>query len=153
MSNLSLTEFADKVRDVMAVLTREFLKYQTSEFYKTKITMPQFIVMNFLSTHGESNMTDLAQFINVTTAAVTGMIDRLVRDGCVARASDPNDRRITRIGLTAKGSKIVKDIIERQRKMMMEIFGMISEVEREQYLKILEHIQHHIKEREVIHKS
>jgi DNA-binding MarR family transcriptional regulator len=148
MTELSISEFADRVRDVMAVISREFLRYQTEEFYKTKITMPQFIVMNFLNRRGESSMTDLAHFINVTTAAVTGMVDRLVRDGYVARSNDPKDRRIIRIALTAKGARVVKLMLEDQRKIMIEMFGMISPSERRQYLKILEHIQHHIKEKE-----
>ncbi|MDD5423091.1 MAG: MarR family transcriptional regulator [Candidatus Omnitrophota bacterium] len=153
MSDLSLSEFADRVRDIMAVVSREFIKYQTKDFYRMKITMPQFIVLNFLSTHGESSMTDLAHYIKVTTAAVTGMVDRLVREGYATRLDDPKDRRIKRLTLTSKGNKIVGYILGQHRKVMMEMFGMISAEERAEYLKILEHIQHHIKEREALSKS
>ena len=34
---------------------------------------------------------------------MTGMIDRLVRDGLLTRAQDPNDRRKYRISLTDAG--------------------------------------------------
>ncbi len=146
MSTLSLREFAGHLTEIMSVIIKEFLKYQTGEFYKTRITLPQFFVMDMLNRRGESRMTDLARFINVTTAAMTGVVDRLVRDGYAMRTSDPNDRRIIKIRLTPKGDRTVKRIIERRRQMIMKIFGMISQAEREEYLKILTHIRDRLKE-------
>jgi DNA-binding MarR family transcriptional regulator len=83
--------------------------------------------------------------MNITTAAMTGIVERLVRDKYVVRTSDPNDRRIIRVRPTAKGSRIVKDMIENRKRLVMKIFGVISEKEREEYLKILMHIREHLK--------
>ena len=110
MSNLSLSEFSDQLVEIMPVISREFYKKQTGEFYKMKITMPQFVVLEILHREGQSRMTDLARLINVSTAAMTGIVDRLVRDGYLARASDPDDRRIIKVDLTVKGSKAVKNL-------------------------------------------
>ncbi len=148
MSNISLAEFADKVDEIMPVIAREFLKQKVDNLFKVRLTMPQMIVLNMLDRHGESKMTDLAHFINVTTAAMTGVVDRLVRDGYVRRASDPKDRRIIRTALTAKGKRLVDDIAKERKRMMVKVFGMISQAEREAYLNILTHIQEHLKEPE-----
>jgi DNA-binding MarR family transcriptional regulator len=90
-------------------------------------------------------MSDLAHYMNVTTAAMTGMIDRLVRDGYLKRHDDPSDRRIIRVYLTKKGKNTVKDTIEHKRKMTINLFGKISQAERENYLSILMHIRDHLK--------
>ncbi len=146
MAAHTLSEFSDKLNEIMPVISREFLKHQTGEFYKAKITLSQFMVMDILHRHTESRMTDLARFINVTTAAVTGIIDRLVRDGYVKRQSDSRDRRIIKVSLTAEGNSVVQKMIERRKQVTRKIFGIITEEEREAYLKILEHVRDHLKE-------
>ena len=146
MSNLSLSEFSDRVVEIMPVIAREFYKKQTGEFYKMKITMPQFVVLEILHREGQSRMTDLARLINVSTAAMTGIVDRLVRDGYAARASDPCDRRIIKAGLTAKGSRAVKNIIDQRKQIFGRVFGVLSQEEREGYLKILVSVRDRLKE-------
>jgi len=145
MSNLTLTEFADRVGELMPEISREFLRNQTVEFYKVKITLPQCVILDTLDKSGESNMSDLARNMNVTTAAMTGIADRLVRDGYVMRASDPDDRRVVKIKLTAKGNKVVRMLREHRREMTIKLLGVLSQSERECYLKILTRIKDGIK--------
>lgn len=144
MSQVSLSEFADKLNEIMRVIMRSSLSSQSSQFYKMKITMPQFFVMSFLDKNKESKMTDMANFLKVTTAAMTGIIDRLARDGYVVRSADPSDRRVIRIKLTSKGSKIVKDITDKRKQMTIKMFGTISDKERQDYLNILTKIKDNI---------
>jgi DNA-binding MarR family transcriptional regulator len=141
MSSLSAPEFADKVSEAMAVIYKEFMKQQASEFYKLKVTVPQLAILEFLHRAGEASMSDMAHNMNVTTAAMTGIIDRLVRDGYVGRLHDEQDRRVIRIKLTAKGNSIVKSIIEKKRHLTTRIFSTLSHSEREEYLKILNRIR------------
>ena len=141
MTGLSAAEFADKVSETMAVIYREFMKQQASEFYKLKVTVPQLGILEFLHRSGGSNMSDIARYMNVTTAAMTGIVDRLVRDGYVMREHDDNDRRIVRIKLTAKGGSVVRSMIERKRRFTAKIFSTLSHSEREEYLKILTRIR------------
>ena len=147
MASLSLAEFADRVNEIMPVISREFLRHQSGDFYKMKITLPQFVVLDTLNRCGESRMSDLARCMSVTTAAITGIADRLVRDGYVVRASDPKDRRIVKVRLTAKGTSMIRKSIVQRKNMMMDIYGAISQKEREEYLRILAHIRDHIVEK------
>lgn len=146
MPDKSLAEFADKLTEIMPVLMKASLKGIPQGFYKTKITMPQFIVLDMLNRSGEMKMTDLAHLLNVTTAAVTGLVDRLTRDGFVARQHNAEDRRIVKVKMTAKGAGVVGTMIEKRKKATMEIFGMISQEERDEYLRILMHIRDHLVE-------
>jgi DNA-binding MarR family transcriptional regulator len=137
----SLVGFADRMNEVMPTIIKEFARRQINELYKGKITLPQFLVLEFLYRKGESKMTDLAHFMGVSTAAMTGIGDRLVRDGYIKRAYDPNDRRIVRVKLIARGSDLVEKINEQRRQMVIKIFGKISENDRNDYLRILMQIK------------
>jgi DNA-binding MarR family transcriptional regulator len=103
--------------------------------------MPQCIILDSLDRTGESSMSDLAKSMGVTTAAMTGIVDRLVRDGYVTRVSDPDDRRVVKIKLTTKGERVVKTLHEHRRQMMVKLFGVLSQTEREDYLRILTRIK------------
>jgi len=146
MSQLSLTEFADQVTEMHPVIMREFYKQDTGGFYKIRITLPQLVVVNVLAREGELRMTDLARSMNVTTAAMTGIIDRLVRDGYVKREADAGDRRAVKVSVTAKGLKVAKSAAEHHKKIIARVFSVISQTEREEYLRILTIVRDRLKE-------
>ena len=54
MPQLSLTEFADKIHEIMPVIIREFARRQVDELRKGKITLPQILILDFLDKKGES---------------------------------------------------------------------------------------------------
>lgn len=139
--SISLYEFADELNKIMPTIIKEFARRHANELYKGKITLPQFFILNYLHENGESKMTDLAHFVKVTSAAMTGVIDRLVKYKYVLRVSDPKDRRIIKIRLTAKGEELIKKINQQRRSMVINIFGKISVAERDEYLKILTRIR------------
>ena len=141
MTQISLSEFADKMSEVIPLISKDFLRQQSSEFYKVKVTLPQIIILNFLHTQGETKMSDMARTMEVTTAAMTGIVDRLVRESYVTRVYDPSDRRIIKTRLTSKGKILVERINQQRQQMIIKIFGKISAVERQDYLTILMHIR------------
>jgi DNA-binding MarR family transcriptional regulator len=141
MRRVPISAFADTMNEVMPVIIKGFSRRQTDELYKGKITLPQFLILEFLLKEGESKMTALAHYMEVTTAAMTGIVDRLVKCGYVIRVFDPDDRRIIKTKLTLKGAELVKRVTQQRRQMIINIFGKISEVERNNYLSILMRIR------------
>jgi len=137
MAQDSLLEFADKMNEIMPGIIQGFARRQADELYKGKITLPQFLILDFLSRQGESRMTDMAHFMHVTTAAMTGIVDRLVGYGYVVRVYDPEDRRIIKIKLTDQGNALLKKINRHRRQMVINIFGRLSQGNRRDYLRIL----------------
>jgi DNA-binding MarR family transcriptional regulator len=56
--------------------------------------------------HGENaRVQDLSGDIGITVGAASKVVDRLERDGLVARRPNPRDRRSSLISLTSEGSK------------------------------------------------
>ncbi len=137
MSQLSITEFADRLNEVMPEIMREFARHQVSEIYEGKITIAQMLVLEYLYSHGQCKMKDLAAAMRVSTAAMTGLVERLVREKYVARLFQANDRRIINIDLSAKGRDLVKKIIHQKREMAIKAFGRVSQQDRSDYLRIL----------------
>lgn len=141
MSNISLSEFADRLQEIIPVIMREFSRRQSNELSSGRITLQQFLVLEYLFKKSESRMTDLARFMEITTAAMTGIADRLVRNSYIARFFNANDRRVVNIKLTLKGQELVKKINLQRRHMIMKIFSKISFQDRQDYLRILTQIK------------
>lgn len=141
MPEALLTDFVDKISGIMPVIMRQFSRYQVNELYRGKITLQQFFILEFLNTNKCCKMKELADSMGVTTAAATGIVDRLVRDGYIVRFYDSSDRRIVGVKLSSKGAELVKKIICQRRHAMLKMFSGISEADRRDYLRILTRIK------------
>ncbi len=133
----SLAKFADQINAIMPTLMREFGRNKMRLLSMANITFPQFFILDHLNRQGESTMTGLAKFMDVSTAAMTGTIDRLVEAGYCQRFYDSRDRRLIRMKLTSRGQEIAKKVNEERRRSIIDMFSMLSEKERKDYLRIL----------------
>lgn len=69
-------------------------------------SLPRFDLMAQLDRHPAGlKMRELSQRLMVTGGNITGLTDRLVAEGLVERAEDPDDRRAFTVRLTAEGRK------------------------------------------------
>ncbi len=58
------------------------------------ISMTQLHVMHLLERHGELPMSRLAEMLDVSMSAATGLVDRVEERGFVERIRVPEDRRV-----------------------------------------------------------
>src|SRR4029077_11786488 len=76
------------------------------------ITLPQFDVLVQLSRQTEGlSFVDISRRLLVTSGNLTGIVDRLEREGLVIRTQDTADRRIVRIRLTPKGKDLIGRLV------------------------------------------
>ncbi|MFA5099557.1 MAG: MarR family winged helix-turn-helix transcriptional regulator [Candidatus Omnitrophota bacterium] len=141
MDSRPLTDFAESIVEVIPEVARGFWKWEIKELTSGAITPPQFFIMIYLHKMGQARMTDIARYLFVTTAASTGIVERLVKGGYVERVYDPADRRIIKVKLTGKGLMMVKKTIGHKIDRIKEIFGKLSGTDREAYLRILTNIK------------
>jgi DNA-binding MarR family transcriptional regulator len=137
MTGISITDFADKMEQIMPEIMKGFIHRLHSDVFQGKVTLPQLSILDLLNRQGASKMTDLANYMKVTTAASTGIVQRLVLLGYVQREFDQKDRRIIKIRLSTKGIELLKKLIQQRRQMITKVFGQISEDDRGEYLRIL----------------
>ena len=82
----------------------------------------------------------LSKEMRVSAPTITGVIDRLVRNGYLRRTHDREDRRVVNVELTEKGRATVEHILSEINKRWYRILMQLSEKEREDYLRILKRI-------------
>ncbi len=141
MSQHEIDTFADEMNDILPYIAREFGRRQAKQLFKGKFTFPQFSLLDYLSREGGATMTGLARFMSVTTPAMTGTINRLVKAGYCQRVYDAEDRRLIRVNLTRRGHEVVRKVNSERHGMIIEVFGSLSARERREYLRILKRIR------------
>ena len=78
---------------------------------------------------GESSPGQLARRLRVTPAVVTGLIDRLERQGYVRREAEPADRRRFRLVLTENGLAVSREV---QQALASELAAQFASASPEQ---------------------
>lgn len=137
MSGINLQDFSKKMTTLLPNVIRGFLRKQTDELAKGKISIPQYLVLDFIFSNGVQKMSRLAKEMAVSLPAMSGLIERLHRLGLVKRMYDSKDRRVIKITLTVKGQGVVIKIRTQREKIISKIFGQIAAEERKEYLRIL----------------
>jgi len=95
-------------------------------------TLPRFDVMAALWRAPEGMlMSELSRFLLVSNGNVTGIVDRLVADGLVARATRAGDRRTSVVRLTAAGRDAFTAMAEAHGQWIDELLGGIAPADAE----------------------
>src|SRR3984885_6643357 len=108
-------------------VARERLKSQFNA------TLPRFDVMAALYRKPDGMlMSEISRFLMVSNGNVTGIVDRLVSDGLVARSQRNGDRRTSFVSLTRKGRATFADMAGGHENWVDELLGGISVRDTEQ---------------------
>lgn len=102
------------------------------------VTLPQFDVMSVLEHAGRSlTMSELSKALMVSNGNVTGVVDRLVRDGFVRRTPSTNDRRVQFIDLTETGLERFTAMAARHERWVTELFDALNARELDELSRLL----------------
>src|SRR5919202_1909879 len=74
-------------------------------------SLPVWRVLAALLAHPGHTVTGLAEACLLQQPTMTKLLDRMVRDGLVARAQDARDRRVQRITLTPEGEAKAAELV------------------------------------------
>lgn len=102
-------------RSVMMAVSRTrraWMEHTRAVALKIGIPDSYRTVISFLFRHPGSSQKEIAEFANVTTAAINQTIKEMIADGFVRKETDENDRRHTRIFLTEKGEETGQKVRE-----------------------------------------
>jgi DNA-binding MarR family transcriptional regulator len=103
------------------------------------VTLPQFDVMAALARKdGGMTMTELSRYLMVSNGNVTGIIDRLVAERMVARATIVADRRATMVRLTPRGKSHFAAIAKAHESWVDELLNGFSRKEVETMIGLLD---------------
>jgi DNA-binding MarR family transcriptional regulator len=99
---------ADELADFIMFTQRSFLLDLSNELNDGHVSYAQFFLLGYLAKEEYLTMTDIAKKMGHSTAAATGLVDRLEKLGYVQRLHAADDRRKVMVQITKKGIELVK---------------------------------------------
>jgi DNA-binding MarR family transcriptional regulator len=104
---------------------------------RAELTGPQLTVVKMLEAFGPLSLSELSERIRAQNSTVTGIIDRMEREGLVARERSKEDRRVVHIRLTPKGDAIAREIPVEPMVVFREALASLSAAEMRELMKIM----------------
>ena len=99
------------------------------------LSYPQFFLLTYLSSEEYLTMTDISKKMGHSTAAATGLVDRLEKLGYVQRLHASEDRRKVMVQITKKGIELVDRIRDDITSSLVELMVDLDTNEQEALLK------------------
>ncbi|GJQ37536.1 MAG: MarR family transcriptional regulator [Anaerolineaceae bacterium] len=76
------------------------------------LSLSHFGILMHLYYRGANDISEMGEHLDITVAAASQLINRLVEEQLVDRAESPKDRRVRQLTLTAKGRALIEKAIE-----------------------------------------
>jgi DNA-binding MarR family transcriptional regulator len=127
----------DQVLEAIIYLYTESRRITKEVARRVELTGPQLTVVKMLETVGELSLSDLSDRIRAQNSTVTGIIDRMEREGLVVRARSTEDKRVVRIRLTEKGERIAREIPVEPMEIFRSALAGLTLAETRDLLRIL----------------
>lgn len=105
------------------------------------LTRSQWRVVAYVSRTPGISQTELAESIECSRMAITGLLDRMQIKGLVERREVEGDRRIRAVFLTDKGSTLVKRMNRAAVNVLEQVFAGTTQTDRKHLHQLLEEIK------------
>ncbi len=132
----------DRVTDVAAALesTVESLlgALESARLAQSPAVPPaQLRVLTIIARAGHTNMSRLAEALDVVPSSASRLCDRLEATGLLRRVPDPRDRREVRLLLTPAAQRLLEDLRERRRSALAEVLERMSPTSRQELVRAM----------------
>src|SRR5215207_11593521 len=95
------------------------------------------LVMSLDSDKKAFTVTEISNLLQITPAGVTHLINPLEEAEYIERLPDPNDRRIVRIGLTAKGTQTAETLISEVQENLIGLVNHLGEEDSKTLIRLM----------------
>ena len=119
---------AGRLADFVLFTQRSCILNLSKELNRGNLSYPQFFLLTYLSSEEYLTMTDIASKMGHSTAAATGMIDRIEKLGYVDRLHASEDRRKVMVRITSKGVELVSHM---RKEIAADLAGILSTMDEE----------------------
>jgi len=130
----------EKLADIFTVLQRCFLMNLSKELARGKVSFPQYFLLGYLALRKHLTMTEIAAKMGHTTAAATGLVDRLEKLGYAKRMHASDDRRKIEVKITPAGLCLVAQIREDMVTSLGGMMRLLSPTEQKAWVQVYEKI-------------
>lgn len=128
-SGASVKADADRLADFVLFTQRSCILNLSSELSKGQISFSQFFLLTYLSSEEYLTMSDIAKKMGHSTAAATGLVDRLEKLSYVERTHAAEDRRKIMVRITSKGISLVSKM---RNEIANDLAGILASMDEDQ---------------------
>ena len=125
-------QFSQAIRSWMDVFMHRSMRGWGLFAKSTGLSMPQFSVLMQLHYRGACGMSEISERFEVTAAAASQLVDKLVQSGFIKREEDPHDRRAKLLNLTDRGKELIQRGIEERYRWVDQLAERLTAEERVQ---------------------
>jgi DNA-binding MarR family transcriptional regulator len=97
----------------------------------------QLRVLTIVAAADHTNMSRLAEALEVVPSSASRLCDRLEAAGLLRRVPDPRDRREVRLLLTPAAQRLLEELRERRRAALAEVLERMSPARRQELVHAL----------------
>ena len=120
-----MTENLQLVEHLVRVQTRLWNQLDRVLLADHQVSMAWLVALRVLDAAPGSRVQDLAENIDISPGGASKLVDRLVAAGLVDREIDSDDRRVSRLRLTAPGRRAGRDGSRRAEAWLVSRFGPV----------------------------
>jgi DNA-binding MarR family transcriptional regulator len=120
------TKLSEALREWIEVFIHRSMR-DTIQFRKEfELSIPQIFTLMKLHYRGACGVSEVGNYLGITDAAASQMVDRLVQLKYLERAEDPDDRRVKQLTLTVRGRALVDKNLEARRRWLEDLVATLS---------------------------
>lgn len=128
-SGASVQADADRLADFVLFTQRSCILNLSTELNKGNVSFPQFFLLTYLSSEEYLTMSDIAKKMGHSTAAATGLVDRLEKLAYVERIHAAEDRRKIMVRITQKGTELVSRM---RKEIASDLAAILADMDEDQ---------------------
>ena len=122
-------------------ISRKMSRITREKLVPYGLTTAQFFLLTALYEENGLPISVLAQKVALDKATLTGLLDRLERDDLTERRADHEDRRATRIHLTARAEGLRKELTELYHDNNGMFLSLLSREEKEVFERVVNKLE------------
>lgn len=123
---MNQSEFAQITRRWMDIFMHRSMRGWSHFAKSTGLSMPQISILMQLHHKGPCGMSEISNRFDITAAAASQLVDKLVHNELIQRTEDPNDRRAKQLALSNKGSEFIKKGTDERYRWMNNLEDTLS---------------------------
>lgn len=126
MNNL---EYSISLLKIIKSVMKDVRRRMEKHFKDLNLTGPQMLVAITLIHNGKMKISDLSKKMNLSNSTISGIVDRMEKQGSVKRIRSKDDRRVVYVDVTSKFKKLTRCKHEEMGKMLQSIVDSATEEE------------------------
>jgi len=134
---ISSSQLIQTIRQFMDIAMHHSM-HERAHFAKAiGLSMPQFGILMQLHYRGNCGISGISDRFDITNAAASQLVEKLVQSGLIQREEDPHDRRAKLLNLTEKGRELIRQGIEERYRWVDQLAVELNAEERDKVTEAL----------------